>query len=103
MGKIRDKRVRDYIKKVKKKFNATVILFGSHATGDALKESDYDLCVVSKKFEGVLLRKRLQELYMLMIAEPFNADILAITPKEFERLSASLTIYGTIKKTGIVC
>jgi len=103
MGKIADKRVRNYIEKVKKKFNAQVILFGSRTSKDALKESDYDICVLSDKFEGVPLRKRLQELYLLMLKDPFNADILALTPKEYEKLSTSITIYKTIKQTGVIC
>lgn len=103
MGKITDERVKKYIEKVKKKFNAQVILFGSRTSKDALKESDYDICVISDKFEGIPLRERLQELYMMMLKDPFNADILALTPKEYKELSKSITIYKTIKQTGVIC
>ncbi|MEW5995993.1 MAG: nucleotidyltransferase domain-containing protein [Candidatus Micrarchaeota archaeon] len=101
MGQIADKRVSSYISRVKKLFSAKVILFGSRARGESLKESDYDLLVISEKFEGMPLRERLQKLYELMIKAPFNADILALTPKEFEELSHKLTIYSEIRKTGV--
>lgn len=101
MGKIADKRVASYISAVKKALSAKVILFGSRARGESFKESDYDLLVISKKFEGVPLRERLQKLYGMMIRAPFNADILALTPKEYEELSRRPTIYSEIRKTGV--
>lgn len=101
MGQITDKRVIDYIEKVKKTFNAEIILFGSRAKGNALKESDYDLCVISEKFKGMDIRKRLEQLYLLMLKNPFDAEFVAVTPDEFNRLSKTLTIYSDIKKTGV--
>jgi len=101
MGEITDKRVKSYISRVKKALGAKVILFGSRARGEALKESDYDLLVISEEFEGVPLRERLQGLYGMMIRAPFNADILAVTPREYEELSNKLTIYSEIRKTGV--
>ena len=101
MGPITDKKVKNYISRVKKALAAKVILFGSRARGESLKESDYDLLVISEKFEGVPLRERLQKLYEMMIKAPFNADILALTPKEYEELSHKLTIYSEIRKMGI--
>ena len=47
MSQITDKKVMDYINKVKKTFDAKVILFGSRAKGNALLQSDYDLCIIS--------------------------------------------------------
>ena len=101
MGEIADKRVKSYISRVKKALDAKVILFGSRARGEPLKESDYDLLVISEKFEGIPLRERLQELYAMMIRSPFNADILALTPREYEELSHKLTIYSEIRKMGV--
>jgi len=101
MGKIKDKRVNSYISRVKKAFSAKVMLFGSRARGEHLAESDYDLLVISEKFEGVPLRERLQKLYLMMVREPFSADILALTPKEFEELSSGPTIYSEIRKAGV--
>ena len=101
MGKITDKRVISYLNKVKEAFNAKVILFGSRARGNALLESDYDLCIISEEFKGMNLRKRLEELYNLMLNNPFNAEIIAVTPEEFSRLSKTLTIYRDIRKYGV--
>jgi predicted nucleotidyltransferase len=101
MGQITDKRVINYLNKVKKTFNAKIILFGSRARGDALIESDYDFCVISEKFKGIDIRARLEDLYHLMINNPINAEIIAVTPEEFNRLSKSLTIYQDIKRYGV--
>lgn len=101
MDLIEDKRAKSYISRVKKALGAKVILFGSRARGEQLRESDYDLLVISEKFEGVPLREKLQGLYKMMINAPFNADILALTPKEFEELSHKATIYSEIRKTGV--
>ncbi len=101
MGRITDKKISAYISKVKKKFGAKVILFGSRAKGEPLDTSDYDFCVISEKFVAMDIRKRMQLLYEMMIKSPFNADLLAVTPEEFKRLSKLSTIYQTISKEGI--
>ena len=102
LDKITDKRVTSFINQVKKKFSAKVILFGSRARGDALEESDYDFCVISEKFEGLDLHKRLQSIYSMLLINPFNAEVLAVTPKEYERLSGMLTIYSEVRKYGVL-
>jgi predicted nucleotidyltransferase len=102
MGRIADRKVSAYVSALKKRFGAKVILFGSRSKGEPLDSSDYDLCVISDKFASLDIRKRLQILYEMMLKAPFNADLLAVTPEEFKRLSKLSTIYKTISKEGIV-
>ncbi len=37
---------------------SAVVLFGSRARGDALRESDYDVAVISPDFRGLPVRER---------------------------------------------
>ncbi len=82
---------------------ARIILFGSRARGDHLKHSDYDLIVVSKRFEGVPFIRRaallLKHLYRKGVVLPL--EFLCYTVEEFERKKDELGIvreavsYGT--------
>ena len=59
-----------------------VVLFGSHARGQAGADSDVDLLVIA---ESDLPRyKRSQQLHLLFKPYPFAMDILVYTPKEVE-------------------
>ena len=60
-----------------------VILFGSHATGQADEYSDVDLIVVYETDKRFL--DRLGELYALWDL-PIAVDMLAYTPEEFDRM-----------------
>ena len=71
MGGKGPEEIRGFVKKVKEKFRpAVIILFGSRARGEGLKHSDYDLVVVSPKFEGMPFLERLSRLYGLGIFRP---------------------------------
>ena len=60
-----------------------VILFGSHARGEAKENSDVDLMIVA---ESELPRfKRSRELYKLFRPHPFGMDLLVYTPQEVEK------------------
>jgi predicted nucleotidyltransferase len=60
-----------------------VILFGSHARGQAHEASDVDLMIVA---ESDLPRfKRSRALYSLLRPYPFPMDIVVYTPREVER------------------
>ena len=60
-----------------------VILFGSHARGEAGENSDVDLMIVA---ESDLPRfKRSRGLHMLFRPYPFAMDLLVYTPGEVER------------------
>ncbi len=59
-----------------------VVLFGSHATGEAHSDSDLDSLIIA---ESTLPRhKRSRSLYALLHPYPFPMDILVYTPEEVE-------------------
>ena len=60
-----------------------VILFGSHARGEAKEHSDVDLMIIA---ESDLPRfKRSRELYKQLRPYPFGMDLVVYTPQEIER------------------
>jgi len=68
-----------------------IVLFGSHARGDATETSDVDLLVVARTTNPK--PKRSVPLYSLLRDYPFSKDILVYTPEEVEEyrhLRASL-------------
>ena len=77
-----------------------VILFGSRARGDWIKESDYDFIVVSPRFEGVPFPSRPVDLYRLWKGSP-GVELLCYTPDEFNRKSRQITIVAEAVKEGI--
>jgi len=75
--------------------NSKIILFGSRARGDHLKDSDYDLIVVSSKFEGVSFTKRMVMLTKKIYEQGARGsfELLCYTPEEFKRKKKEL---GTV-------
>jgi uncharacterized protein len=64
-----------------------VVLFGSHARGQASENSDVDLLIIA---ESQLPRfKRSRELYKLFQPYPFAMDLIVYTPEEIERSKQS--------------
>lgn len=61
--------------------DAEVYLFGSYARGNWLEDSDVDIVVVSKGFEGKSLPQRIGEVRKLA-PEDIPFEILAYTPEE---------------------
>lgn len=57
-----------------------ILLFGSHARGDADEYSDLDLIVIKKTNKQFI--QRLVEVPLL----PVHADVFVYTPEEFERM-----------------
>ena len=73
-----------YLSKLIESYQPThVLLFGSRAQGTSLKESDLDLLVVSKSFEGISFMHRTQEL-LWSLRVPFPIEVLCYTPEEYE-------------------
>jgi Nucleotidyltransferase domain. len=64
--------------------DAKVYLFGSFARGTWLRDSDVDVVVVSKHFEGVEFWKRYPQLRKLA-SERRAFDIVAYTPEELSK------------------
>ena len=94
--------INEFIAKVKKEFKPeAIILFGSRARGEELKGSDYDLIVISEKFQGVPFLERLFKLYELWDLDR-GADILAYTLKEFEEKKREIGIIQKAAEEGVV-
>jgi len=78
-----------------------IILFGSRARGDALKNSDYDVIVVSNKFKDVPFPKRLMDIEEAYTGkEPIES--LAYTPDEFERMKKQSYVVAAAVKEGVL-
>lgn len=78
--------IKEYIKKLEE-LNIKplkVILFGSYAKGVARQDSDIDLIIVSKDFEKMNIRERLEILGIAAarIMQPIQAD--GYTPDELD-------------------
>ncbi len=90
----------------KNRVNASIpidkmILFGSGATGDAGKDSDIDLIIVSRKFNGLDFFQRGAKMYDYwgMCAA---VDFLCYTPKEFDKLKKQVSIISEALKYGVM-
>jgi predicted nucleotidyltransferase len=93
--------VHDFARKLHDDAGATkVILFGSRARGDWLRESDYDFVVVSERFEGVPFMRRPVDLYRYWTGHP-GVELLCYTPEEFDRKSKQITIVREAVREGI--
>jgi predicted nucleotidyltransferase len=78
-----------------------VILFGSHARGEAREDSDVDLLIVAPS--SLPRFKRSRELYRLFKPYPFPMDLIVYTPEEVRqalRLPASFV--ATVMREGQV-
>jgi predicted nucleotidyltransferase len=75
-----------------------VLLFGSHARGDAQHDSDYDLIVVSPQFEGLRRRDRAIGLRDLFYEVGGHAplDLICLTPEEFDEASRRITLVSAV-------
>ncbi len=80
----------------------SVFLFGSYARGDARRDSDVDLIVLSKDFsdmnfiERMIFLSRARGKGML----EFPADIIGYTPEEFTDIEKDSVIMQQAKKEG---
>ncbi len=77
-----------------------LLLFGSRARGDHLRDSDIDLLVVSSKFRGVEWRKRIIDIFghwdKKQMLEP-----ICLTPEEFTKKRKQIGIIKQAVKEGI--
>ena len=94
------------IKEFKKRLSGKIplikiILFGSRARGKNVREfSDFDLLIISDKFEGIKSFKRSPNMYDYW-TENIPVDFLCLTSKEFNNLKDKITIVNEAVKTGI--
>ena len=95
--------------KIIKKFNEDVskefpinkiILFGSRAEGEHKRDSDFDIIIVSDKFQKTSRLKRAIKLYDYWDYD-FPVDFICLTYSEFNRLKQKATIIREALKKGI--
>jgi uncharacterized protein len=77
-----------------------MLLFGSQANGKAGKDSDVDLIIVSRTFEGERFRFRPLG-FRKYWASNLPVDFLCYTPKEFNRLKKQITLVREAVENGI--
>lgn len=76
-----------------------VILFGSHARGEAGGTSDVDLLIVAQS--DLPRHKRSRELYKLFRPYPFAMDLIVYTPEEIQRGKRSpVSFVSTVLREG---
>lgn len=100
MGKIADE-VIGFVENLKKDYKIErVIFFGSRTRNDYLKNSDYDLMVVSKDFEGIFFTDRISKMLKYW-KSPTHLEVLCYTPEEFETKKNQISIVRKAVETGI--
>ncbi|MCK5149826.1 nucleotidyltransferase domain-containing protein [Candidatus Pacearchaeota archaeon] len=104
MGK-REIKIIKLLKEFKRKVNEKIridemILFGSRAKGEEGKNSDVDLIIVSKDFEGKKYFKR-APLFYFMWDSPYDVDILCLTLKELNEKKKQAGIVQEAIREGI--
>ena len=78
-----------------------IILFGSRATENFHKDSDYDLCIIKK--DVVHRRQLAQEVYKLLYGSGLSVDVIVETPEKFLELKDNpYLIYQQIETKGRV-
>jgi predicted nucleotidyltransferase len=79
-----DSRIADMVRRIVEGFRPEkVILFGSHARGNAGADSDVDLMVVMP-VDGSL-RQKAMEIDLALADRTLPLDLIVVTPKQFER------------------
>ena len=75
-----------------------VLLFGSHARGQAYPQSDYDIIIVSRQFAGVHpLDRGLQLRELWYEAGGYGPmDLICLTPDEFEQARNGITLVAAV-------
>ena|SRR3989344_9624283 len=103
MGKKTDAKIIDFVKKARKKYNITkAIFFGSRARGDYLKDSDYDIILVSPDFEGIFFTQRISRMYEFWKHYPAEIEPICYTPKEFEKKKKQIGMVKKANEEGII-
>ncbi len=102
MGKKPDQRIKTFMQKVRKKYKIEkAILFGSRARGDNLKNSDYDVILVSPDFAGTFFSRRIARMYEFWDYLPLDIEPLCYTPEEFEKKKNQTGLVRQAAKEGI--
>lgn len=102
MGKRKiDQRLISGIKKYKLEIGADkIVLFGSYARGNYTEDSDIDLILVSKKFEGKKFHARFKGLWLKWSLK-MPVDFIPLTPEEFEKQKKEVSLVSEALREGI--
>ena len=85
---LKDKSLAQFVTKTKKEHkDAQLYLFGSRAGSKAREDSDYDVIIISKEFEGIPFVRRSERAFSLWDA-PEMLDVLCYTPHEYKRFKS---------------
>jgi predicted nucleotidyltransferase len=92
---------RDFLPRLIREFRPTkVLVFGSRARGDALKESDLDVLVVADSFTPIRWLERSVRV-LDRVPVPFAIELLCYTPDEYSRKVEELGIVRTATEEGV--
>lgn len=78
-----------------------VLIFGSRVKGEATKESDVDVIIVSDFFRGIKFVKRMAAVLRL-IRFSRHVDFICYTPEEFERIKDASIVVKTAVSEGVI-
>lgn len=96
------KGIKKFIKRLSQDFSIEkIILFGSRATNKFKGNSDIDLIIVSKDFEGKNFFERVTKMYDYWDLD-YPVDFLCYTQKEFNLLSKRISIAKEALDKGVV-
>ncbi len=95
-------RLKDFLKRVHARFPLErAILFGSRARGEELKNSDYDLVLVSEAFRGIPYPERVGAILALWTMD-VGLEPIPLTPEEFAERAGKITVVAEAVRTGKV-
>lgn len=77
-----------------------MILYGSRARGDALKQSDVDVLLISKDFQGIPFLERMYQSSKLWKYK-IPLEMFCYTPEEFARKKKENSYMKMILKEGV--
>lgn len=93
--------LKDFRKKINSKYKIKkIILFGSTERGEAKKDSDLDLILVSEEFQGKSSLKRPVPFHLEWNLD-YPVDFLCFTPEEFKEKKKEIGIVAEAVKEGI--
>ena len=98
------KPMKELVKEIGREFYpATIFLFGSRTTKDYFNYSDWDLLIISEKFEGIPFRERIDKILELY-KQPIGQDVepLCYTPKEISIRKKENGIVKNALEKGII-
>lgn len=101
MDKTTTKIANKFASRIRKAYSPErIILFGSRATGNNFKTSDFDFIVVSDKFQGTPFLERHSEMYDYW-DEAVDIETICYTPEEFTKKLKQHGIVRTAVREGV--